>query len=353
MILTPSSVYTSLIFSCFVVFAFHQFLGHLAIKQKRQLYFLQLFCLFVVLRLLLPVEIPMSISIRSHNGIQFFTDLFNLQLYHHTLFDWLLFVWGVGSGIQLMRYLFDIYKGRKLLQSIKRDGILEFYQNHPVYFTDEVSVPMVLFFSNVLIPISFRGSSEYSSIVQHEFQHIQNRDFLKKQLVNALLIVYWWFYPIYLLQKQINLCIELHVDSQVTRDFSPVEYLTYANNLIQVQKKVFMLEKSLSSLATPFVTETPAMLSHRVHFLLDEKSKKRCWGIGVCLLCLGILGTIVVEPYGPYQPLNQEQKRIQTDSYILEKDGKQYLISDGINLGYVDANTFLTDDLKNLPKINW
>ena len=108
----------------------------------------------------------------------------------------------------------------------------------PVYRSDLVPSPMVIGFKKaIFLPETEFDHKELVNILEHELTHLRNKDIYIKNLINLLTIIYWWFPPIYVLQRQIDLFLEIRVDNKVTGNYSEKESLQYAQTLVSVQKK--------------------------------------------------------------------------------------------------------------------
>ena len=68
-------------------------------------------------------------------------------------------------------------------------------------------------------------------------QHIKNKDILIKHLFNIISIIYWWFYPIYILKRQIDLFLEMRIDVTVNEKANVDEQKDYLNTLLTIQEK--------------------------------------------------------------------------------------------------------------------
>ena len=68
---------------------------------------------------------------------------------------------------------------------------------------------MVMGFNKtILIPDVCLSQENLKNVLLHETWHIKNHDVCNKQIINLLVIMYWWFIPVYRLRDKIDLFLE-------------------------------------------------------------------------------------------------------------------------------------------------
>lgn len=243
-----SSLFITLCVSLVLIALFNFILTH---EKGYRLFRADLLFVLVVItcfRLFLPFELPFTKTIALPSIMNPIMSFLNYEIFHQLKVSHILIViWLIGVLIGVGRYVQNIILAKKLETKIIQNShcfkVSEFldcfiYPDYDVYVTKYVPSPMVFGFKKcILIPeISFT-EHELSNILNHEMQHLKQHDILFKQVTSILTILYWWFPPIYWLQKCINFYIEVRADEKVTESLNPIDALDYAETLINVQKK--------------------------------------------------------------------------------------------------------------------
>ena len=157
-----------------------------------------------------------------------------------------------------------------------------------------------------------------------------------------MVILYWWFLPVYVLRKQIDLYLEMRADNAVTRKMSREEYLEYAQSILDVQRKQVEQKRFPSRMTTCFISDGTKSLSYRIDFLLQGEPKRKT--SAVLLLFAFLLpflsNAIIVEPSYPDAEITEGafSEEQMAESYIIEHaDGSYTLVVGGekMPLNYV------------------
>lgn len=114
-----------------------------------------------------------------------------------------------------------------------------------------------------------------NNILRHEMQHIKNKDILIKHLFNIISIIYWWFYPIYILKRQIDLFLEMRIDVTVNEKANVDEQKDYLNTLLTIQEKQHEKKSIDAALSNCIINEGTKTLTKRVHYLIAGQRKKK------------------------------------------------------------------------------
>lgn len=173
-------------------------------------------------------------------------------------------------------------------------------------------------------------------------QHLKQHDILFKQVTSILTILYWWFPPIYWLQKCINFYIEVRADEKVTESLNPIDTLDYAETLINVQKKIQFADSIISNdISAYLIGESNSILSYRVNYLLNKQIKQKTNKFLLFFLFLLpiLTNSIIFEAY--YEnPKNlndtlSEQDLLNKNYLIQHKDGT-YSLCNGQESFFID-----------------
>lgn len=348
-----SSLFITLCVSLVLIALFNFILTH---EKGYRLFRADLLFVLVVItcfRLFLPFELPFTKTIALPSIMNPIMSFLNYEIFHQLKVSHILIViWLIGVLIGVGRYVQNIILAKKLEAKIIQNShcfkVSEFldcfiYPDYDVYVTKCVPSPMVFGFKKcILIPeISFT-EHELSNILNHEMQHLKQHDILFKQVTSILTILYWWFPPIYWLQKCINFYIEVRADEKVTESLNPIDALDYAETLINVQKKIQFADSIISNdISAYLIGESNSILSYRVNYLLNKQIKQKTNKFLLFFLFLLpiLTNSIIFEAY--YEnPKNlndtlSEQDLLNKNYLIQHKDGT-YSLCNGKESFFID-----------------
>ena len=176
----------------------------------------------------------------------------------------------------------------------------------------------------------YLSQENLKNILLHETWHIKNHDVCTKQIINLLVIMYWWFIPVYRLRDKIDLFLEMRVDNQTTNPFSKDEVMKYMHTLIEIQKNI-QSKNEFKGQSTHFMIQDNAhVLEYRINYLMDGMYRKKTSKIlMIVVLALPLLtNSIILE--SAFEPPNNEDMYDQSDidkGYIIKhKDGTYELV---------------------------
>ncbi|MHC5249157.1 M56 family metallopeptidase [Enterococcus sp. LJL90] len=331
--------------------------------------------LIIFLRLILPIELPTTITLKSEHVMPaiftFFQTEFSIAGQSFSVLTLTLVLWGIGTAVGLLKMYRSHRQLRRTVGRFKQTLPLEelfFLDAQDFQFLKKKQIPLIqseVIFSAMAVGI-FKpkiilskkvplDSPELKYILKHEIQHLRNHDILFKYLLDVLTAIYWWFPFIYLLRRQLNLIIELRVDNQVTKALPQTEYFAYVESLVAVVKTLApATDKKAADKAVYFFQGSRNVLYKRVTFLLEGYEIKRTNYALLAILGVIILATtsIIFEPYSDDSAALDGTLSLDDlsdlDAYLLHtKDGKYYLFYNGENLGEIsDTNQ---EFFANLP----
>lgn len=317
-------------------------------QKKRYIFFrsdlLIILSIIILIRLLFPVELPFTRSIYIGSIMNPIQDFFDIELVKGmTVLNFFCILWIIGCIICLLMYLQRIRISKQMLLAIsktaKKRKVSSFIKSdtlsdYPVWVTNLVSVPMVLVLKEViLLPEKKFSEIELEAILQHEIQHVKNHDIYIKQFSNLLMIIYWWFLPIYWLNNNINLALEIRADAKATKHLEKADVLKYAYTLVTIEGKFdyTAIDKSLSISSNFFLQESPNVLIYRIHYLLnsDFKRKSNALILLIVILLPFISNIIILEPWYEYPHKNDgtiSDTELIEEAYLYEENGTYYII---------------------------
>lgn len=343
--LSISSIVITICMSTVLIFFFNYMISNTNKFKIFRTDFLSFLILIIILRIIFPFEFPFTITIVAQN---FMNPLFSLLkkeiLFDVNLSQILFLIWLIGIlylSVKLShihRCSAQIVKRIKLKSSIHNAS--EFInttigKKYTVMVSDLVKSPMIFGFNNIIfLPDIVLSEKEIKNVLYHEIQHIKNHDTFIKLIINALVVVYWWFPPIYSFRRNINSFLEVRVDDQVTSKMSSEERLDYAATLISIQKKIKSKDNNFST-SVFFINDSDNILSFRINYLLDGAFLKRTNPIFLLILCIipFISNGIILEPAYYNSHLLKDTVNSQSlndKGYIVQhKDGTYTLIYNG------------------------
>ena len=300
--------------------------------------------MIILIRLLFPIEFPFTRSIYIGSVMNPIQEFFGIELVKGiTILNFFCIVWVISSIVCFLLYLRRIRISKQMLtaisQTAKKCKVSSFIKSdslsdYPVWETDLISVPMVLGLKEViLLPKKHFSETELEVILQHEIQHVKNHDIYIKQFSNILMIIYWWFLPIYWLNYNINLALEIRADAKATKHLEKADVIKYAYTLVNLEDKFnyTAIDKSLSISSNFFLQENLKVISYRIHYLLnsDFKKKSNVLILLVIILLPFISNTIILEPWHEYPHKNDgtfSETDLIEDAYLFEENGSYYIM---------------------------
>ncbi|MGM9912958.1 M56 family metallopeptidase [Floccifex sp.] len=223
-------------------------------------------------------------------------------------------------------------------QFIKKIPDEPLYKNGIRYYrTDLVDTPMVIGIKGYILIPKNGYEKELDYILLHEQEHIKKHDILKKYFVYFLIMIYWWFFPVYKLKEQVDLIIEMNVDFRVTKDMNKEEFFDYAQSIISCMTQS-------SSQGIGFSIDEHNDMKYRMKYLMEGYQAKKTnplilatLGFVVFLSSLVVFEPIPLNQFGVFDLLGS------SDSYIIHfQDGTDRLFIDGNDLGNISN---IDDDL--------
>lgn len=338
--ITSSSIFITFIISGIFVLIFNTFLKNKKNYHLFRIDFLTMLAILIFLRLLLPVEFIFTITIESPTIMNPIQTLFLTPIYKNMLFNqFLLLAWIVVAILLFVHYIFVLCKLNKNTEKIISisQRLEDINCKYPVYQTNFVNVPTIFATKKtIFLPKLDYSSQELNDILVHETQHINNHDLLIKQLINILSIIYWWNPFVYVYKNQMQLLLEMRVDSKVTDTLTTQQSLLYTQSLVSIQKKIiFKKSKKNRFLSANFIDENENVLTYRINYLLENNFKHKTNKLFLCILFIlpFLANSVILE--ASFEPENNNEYYEATDfidGYITkEKDGTYILHFDGMD----------------------
>lgn len=320
----------------------------------------------IFFRLLLPIEFPTAITLKStailpsiHNLLYATLSVGPLSISVINLFC---FLWTSGTIFGLKKVATQHLTLSRVVNTLNFENLLveridtrivHAIKNEHIQIVQSNVVPAIVTVGvinpRIILPdITGLTDTEMNFILAHEIQHIKNKDIFLKYLLEILVTVYWWFPPVYLLRKQLELVLEMRVDSQVTKLFGDESYFDYAYALVSVSKKSLQLKSSRLNFfrnnVANFIPDSTNILKKRIDFLLDGfeiRKTNRLILTSLFIVPFFFFG-IIFEPYNSQSNKLDDTFNIEDiqTGYILEtEEGRFFYYNDGEIIGEVTDTT--------------
>lgn len=312
----------------------------------------------IIIRLCLPIEFRFTRTIPAGfimNPMTLFLKyplIFNIPVY-----SFLSMIWIVGILFNFIRYIRELlYLNRmfkrleKQSNNCKLSALLPEYSgtNYNVLITSFCDSPKVLGSKKVIIlPNIHFENDNLKTILMHEVKHIENHDYHIKQFVNFIAMIYWWFPPVYLFRKNVDLFLEIRVDEKVVKKMNERERLNFAQLLICIQKPLVDRTDQFAKEHYSFlIDDNTNVLEYRISYILEESFMKKTNFFLLVLTCSLVFfsNSIIFEPYfppppsdGPYLTITEET--IEDARIIQHKDGTYTIYIDGTNASIQNPST--------------
>lgn len=220
---------------------------------------LALFALFALLRLLLPVELPFTVTVQLPLWISKIIAFVHSGLFtigERPVSLWLIFkwVWVIGCILRILHYLISYRRFRsyiilhgKMLNhkepyaSLLRRVCEERGKANPFTILEMpgLRTPALFgFFSPcILMPEGFvLSEEELYYVLKHETAHHFRHDLWCKEFIRILTILYWWNPFCHLLNHQADVILEMRIDHDVTHT-STSQIKEYTDCLLNIAER--------------------------------------------------------------------------------------------------------------------
>lgn len=365
-----------------VIFCHTDFMVRMGYRQ------LALFALFALLRLLLPVELPFTVTVPVPIPLWISKII---AFVHSGLFTigerpvslWLIFqwIWAIGCVLGILHYLISYRRSRsyiilhgKMLNhkdpyaSMLQRVCEERGRANPFTILEMpgLKTPALFgFFSPcILIPEGFvLSEEELYFVLKHETAHHFRHDLWSKHFIRLLTILYWWNPFCHLLNRQTDVILEMRIDHDVTRTCDS-QIKEYADCLLNISERAASRSPLPGSFTVSLLRLEKSDLYKRTNVLLKGREKfsvavNIALTLMISVLYLLSYSFIPEAYYGPEIPsalsssdYNFMRPCIENSYYIDNEDGTYDLYCEGIFFETVDTLEYHSDDIPIYTKDN-
>lgn len=334
-----SSIFITLVMVTILTLFFQYIVSH---KNSCRLFrsdLLIVLSFIIAVRLLLPIEYPFTFSLYLDELMNPIHTFLGYKIFNLSVSNILIYIWIIGILVNAVRFIFNIRTANTLLRNIKNiskvrnvSNFIDIDQkyNYEIWVSSVINMPMVIGISQViLLPEDKFSKSELENILLHEIQHIRYHDGYVKLFVNVLVVIYWWFIPVYYLRKLICCVLEIRADNKAAEQLNYEKIHDYALSLTRIASRVYVakVDSKLQSSNSYFILEDNDVLKYRIQYLLESTfNRKTNKGILLCILIIPLLTNgIILEASFPYENKNDgtiSDTQMADNAYIVDnKDG--------------------------------
>ena len=345
------------------------FISNIKYPIYRDLRFLIFLLLVAGLRMLVPVNLPINITI-PNKGLLFhlasivYTEVGKNHLFlYQIIFAVSLTISIILLTIKSIRYLnykrriFQICHEDERINKLAKSTMLstEKKVNITILCADAQVSPFVfgVFHPVIVIPAHVYTDEELKQVLEHELTHIRQHDLYIKAAFNILTAIFWWNPFIWMIRRKTDEAIEISNDLSLLRKMTEEESTDYASLIVKTTALQLYHGKDYSlSLAT----HGDPLIKRRVENLLNSSSGRQTFTavhVVVLILILAVSFIVTPEPYGiPDDELEgsydyQEDFNASAEnSYIIDKGTVYELYINGELMGEIDE---IPDEFKDYP----
>lgn len=274
--------------------------------------------LFVIIRLIVPLEIPIKYTFSEKNKISQVSDMV-VSMQNSIEFDTYFYIFVfylIGVMILSIYSIMTYLKYKNLIKKLSYDvdenfatvlnevkNEMNVNTNIVVRYCDYVKSPCLIgvFKPYILVPNVGYSDVEISWIFRHELTHYRYKDNLIKLICFFIRIIYWFNPLVYLLINVIGNDCELSCDQRVVKNRTFEEKKEYGLTITNSVKYSVNLQEKIEK-------------EYCLSFSDSNKLKKRLEGLFVKRLKAGYFATIVISAITLSSFVNLEF------DYLLEKN---------------------------------
>lgn len=287
--------------------------------------FFKLFLLIIFIKLCFPFETKLSILIPLDKIMNPLIDILQYKLFNQIyMYHFLLSVAVIGSIYQFAELIKHIRECNYIIHEVKNNGIRIENPDYEIYQTSYINTPIVMGLRGIILIPEDLNKEEIDYALKHEITHIKHKDNLIKFTANLFKILFWWFIPIYIFNKQLDLYLELHADNKAIENLEEHKKLDYLNFLVKTQKQA--IKSSTTVLNSNLSCNRKSNLNYRINAILNKKTRSAIFIVPILFIMI-FLNFLIFTPYYTDSDLTKGTYEIsKSNAYILVNGGEKQLV---------------------------
>lgn len=287
--------------------------------------FFKLFLLIIFIKLCFPFETKLSILIPLDKIMNPLIDILQYKLFNQIyMYHFLLSVAVIGSIYQFAELIKHIRECNYIIHEVKNNGIRIENPDYEIYQTSYINTPIVMGLRGIILIPEDLNKEEIDYALKHEITHIKHKDNLIKFTANLFKILFWWFIPIYIFNKQLDLYLELHADNKAIENLEKHKKLDYLNFLVKTQKQA--IKSSTTVLNSNLSFNRKSNLNYRINAILNKKTRSAIFIVPILFIMI-FLNFLIFTPYYTDSDLTKGTYEIsKSNAYILVNGGEKQLV---------------------------
>lgn len=287
--------------------------------------FFKLFLLIIFIKLCFPFETKLSILIPLDKIMNPLIDILQYKLFNQIyMYHFLLSVAVIGSIYQFAELIKHIRECNYIIHEVKNNGIRIENPDYEIYQTSYINTPIVMGLRGIILIPEDLNKEEIDYALKHEITHIKHKDNLIKFTANLFKILFWWFIPIYIFNKQLDLYLELHADNKAIKNLEEHKKLDYLNFLVKTQKQA--IKSSTTVLNSNLSFNRKSNLNYRINAILNKKTRSAIFIVPILFIMI-FLNFLIFTPYYTDSDLTKGTYEIsKSNAYILVNGGEKQLV---------------------------
>lgn len=285
----------------------------------------KLFLLTIFIKLCFPFETKLSILIPLDKIMNPLIDILQYKLFNQIyMYNILLSIAAIGSIYQFSELIKHIRECNYIIHEVRKNGTRMENQEYEIYQTSFINTPIVIGLRGIILIPENLDNEEIDYALKHEITHIKHKDNLIKFTANLFKILFWWFIPIYIFNKQLDLYLELHADNKTIENLEEHKKLDYLNFLIKTQKQA--IKSSITVLNSNLSFNRKSNLNYRINVILNKKTRSAIFIVPMLFVMI-FLNFLIFTPYYTDSNLTKGTYEIsKSNAYILVNGGEKQLV---------------------------
>lgn len=208
--------------------------------------------LLIAVRLLLPLEIPITHPIHSWNLLGVAQRFIRA---HPDFFRLLRVIWIVGAVIVVTRDVYILLRAHKTCRNYTKVDSPQIQKiaeslsiTCPVVVSPQVPGPFVTgpLRHTIYLPILELPEEEIELILRHEREHIRFHDAKIKLFYGVLSAILWWNPVALVFRKTLDILLEMRCDKKVMSSISAEKRKTYYDMILALSELAVLEEEELA-----------------------------------------------------------------------------------------------------------